>query len=202
MRHDANDKQSVRTRLRHRRSHRDPAEQATAEHGLCATTLGVPEIGRARVVACYVAIHGEPGTVMLLDELRSRGVQVLLPILRPSGELDWASYEGAAALIAGPRGTRSPSGPSLGLEAIGIADAVLVPGVAVDSTGVRLGRGGGSYDRALAQVPPGVFTAILLYDDEVVNVLPHEAHDRRVSAAITPTRVVRFRPPETASAPG
>jgi 5-formyltetrahydrofolate cyclo-ligase len=71
-------------------------------------------------------------------------------------------------------------------------DAVLVPGLAVSPTGMRLGRGGGSYDRALARVPVGTFTCVLLYDDEVGVDVPFADHDRPVAAACSPAGVVRF----------
>jgi 5-formyltetrahydrofolate cyclo-ligase len=69
---------------------------------------------------------------------------------------------------------------------------VLVPGLAVASDGMRLGRGGGSYDRALGRVPVGTFTCVLLYDGEVGIDVPREAHDRPVTAAATPRGIVRF----------
>lgn len=72
--------------------------------------------------------------------------------------------------------------------AVASADVVLVPAVAVDRTGVRLGRGGGSYDRALARVGPAILTAALLYDGELVDSVPAEPHDQRVRAVVTPAR--------------
>ena len=64
---------------------------------------------------------------------------------------------------------------------------VVVPAVAVDRAGVRLGRGGGSYDRVLARVPPGVPVIALLYDGELCAALPAGPHDRRVTAVVTPS---------------
>jgi 5-formyltetrahydrofolate cyclo-ligase len=81
----------------------------------------------------------------------------------------------------------------LGVEAIATADVVLVPGLAVSPDGVRLGRGGGSYDRALARVPAGTFTCALLHDGEVGCDVPVAPHDRAVAAAVTPSGVTRFR---------
>jgi 5-formyltetrahydrofolate cyclo-ligase len=69
---------------------------------------------------------------------------------------------------------------------------VLAPGLAVDRFGIRLGRGGGSYDRALARVRPDAFVAVLLYDGELLEAVPHETHDQRVSAVITPAGIHRF----------
>ena len=72
-------------------------------------------------------------------------------------------------------------------------DVVLLPGLAVDGRGLRMGRGGGSYDRALSRVPVGTFTCVLLHDGEVLDVVPGEAHDRAVAAAVTPGRLHLFR---------
>jgi 5-formyltetrahydrofolate cyclo-ligase len=68
----------------------------------------------------------------------------------------------------------------------------VVPALAVDRRGSRLGRGGGSYDRALARVPAGRPVLALLYDGECPEVVPTEPHDRRVTVAVTPHAVLRF----------
>jgi 5-formyltetrahydrofolate cyclo-ligase len=191
---EASDKRRVRSRLLGVRAQRSAAERAGTGQALCRIALGIPEIEGAGRVCCYVAIGTEPDTGPLLEALRKRGVLVLLPMLLPDGDLDWAVYEDEQALRPGPRGTRSPSGPALGVDAITSVDVVLVPGMAVDRSGVRLGRGGGSYDRVLARVAGAgaPFTAIVLYADEIVDELPHAAHDQRVDAAITPAGVIRF----------
>lgn len=152
--------------------------------------------GPARTVAAYVSIGGEPETGALIEELRAAGVRVLLPVLLPDNDLDWAVYEGPERLVPAGWGLREPAGPRLTPEAVAGADVVLLPGVAVDRTGLRLGRGGGSYDRVLARLErSGRRTAlvVLLYDDEVVDAVPAEPHDRRVHAALTPSGVHRFR---------
>ena len=97
---------------------------------------------------------------------------MLLPLLLPDGDLDWASYEGPDSLRPGPRGLTEPAEPPRGVTAVSSADLVLVPALAVDHSGLRLGRGGGSYDRALARVGAQVPTVALLYDTELVPVLP------------------------------
>jgi 5-formyltetrahydrofolate cyclo-ligase len=89
-------------------------------------------------------------------------------------------------------GLLEPIGQRLGPDAIATADAVLVPGLAVSREGVRLGRGGGYYDRALGRVPVGTFTCILLYDDEVGVDVPAEPHDRPVLAAASPSGITRL----------
>ena len=117
---------------------------------------------------------------------------MLLPVLLPDGDLDWAGYRGEAALRPAGRGLLEPDGETLGPGAIATADVVLLPALAVSPTGMRLGRGGGSYDRALVRVPVGTFTCALLYDAEVGVDVPVETHDRPVLAVASPGGIRRF----------
>lgn len=169
---------------------------AFARHGL---ELG--ELAEASTVAAYVSVGREPGTRALLDALHARGVRVLLPVLLPDNDLDWAVYEGPERLAKAGRGLLEPVGPRLGPDAVCAADAVLLPGLAVDGRGMRLGRGGGSYDRVLARLTrAGADPAlvVLLYADEVVARVPEEPHDHPVHAVVTPDGVTRFPAPPTA----
>ncbi|MFD7611030.1 5-formyltetrahydrofolate cyclo-ligase [Streptomyces sp. NPDC059828] len=162
---------------------------------LARHALELPELTSARTVAAYVSVGREPGTRALLDALRARGVRVLLPVLMADNDLDWAEYEGADRLAAAGRGLLEPDGPRLGPEAVLDAQAVLLPGLAVDERGLRLGRGGGSYDRVLARLEAGSARpalVVLLYANEVVARVPEEPHDHPVHAVVTPEGVRRF----------
>ena len=139
-------------------------------------------------IAAYVSMGMEPDTHALIFALWKRGSYVLLPRLLPDNDLDWASYEGPDSLRPGPAGFPESTEPVRGIDAIKAADVILVPSLAVDRTGVRLGRGGGSYDRALARVGPGILTVSMVYDSELVDELPAEPHDQRVRAVITPSQ--------------
>jgi 5-formyltetrahydrofolate cyclo-ligase len=163
--------------------------QAIAEH-----LLALDEVRRAATVAAYVSVSIEPGTGPVIERLHDLGRRVILPLLLPDNDLDWAPYTGPEGLIPARRGLLEPGAPALGPEAVATADVVLAPGLAVDRTGMRLGRGGGSYDRALARVPVGTFVCVLLFDGEILDSVPSEAHDRRVTAAVTPSGVTRFAP--------
>ncbi|MFI2510017.1 5-formyltetrahydrofolate cyclo-ligase [Streptomyces sp. NPDC018972] len=174
----------------------DVRESAAA---LARQALGLPELAHARTVAAYVSVGSEPGTLALLDALRTRGARVLLPALLPDNDLDWGTYEGEGSLVRVRHGARmalfEPAGPRLGPDAVTEADVVLLPGLAVDTCGMRLGRGGGSYDRVLARLDrAGARPAlvVLLYDAEVVDRVPVEPHDRPVHAVVTPSGVRRF----------
>ncbi|MGW2258391.1 5-formyltetrahydrofolate cyclo-ligase [Streptomyces sp. NPDC001780] len=164
---------------------------------LARRALELPELARARTVAAYVSVGREPGTRVLLDVLLARDTRVLLPVLMADNDLDWASYEGAGRLVRAGRGLLEPDGPRLGPDAVLEAEAVLLPGLAVDLRGMRLGRGGGSYDRALGRLATAgtePALAVLLYGNEVVPRVPDEPHDRPVHAVITPAGIRRFRP--------
>jgi 5-formyltetrahydrofolate cyclo-ligase len=212
-------KASLRRELLDRRrllTHEDAQQAATV---LARRALELPELADAGTVAAYVSVGREPGTRVLLDSLHARGVRVLLPVLLTDNDLDWAAYEGGQGLAPAGRGLLEPTGPRLGVNAVHEADAVLLPGLAVDARGMRLGRGGGSYDRVLArlervrqetqdrQESQGPLHArararvaeagaarlvVLLYANEVVAEVPVEPHDHPVHAVVTPAGVRRF----------
>ncbi|MFG2147917.1 5-formyltetrahydrofolate cyclo-ligase [Streptomyces sp. NPDC048696] len=166
-----------------------------AGEALARRALALPELSAATTVAAYVSVGREPGTRALLDALRTRGIRVLLPVLQSDNDLDWAVYEGADRLVRAARGLLEPAGTRLGPAAVLEADTVLLPGLAVDARGMRLGRGGGSYDRVLARIAAAGHDparVVLLYDGEVVARVPEEPHDHPVHAVVTPKGVTRF----------
>jgi 5-formyltetrahydrofolate cyclo-ligase len=161
-------------------------ERGEAGRQIRDALLSLPEVQMAGTVAAYYSIGSEPDTRGLVFALWKRGTYVLLPLLRPDGDLDWASYEGPESLVAGPRGLREPGEAARGAGAVASADVVLVPALAVDGQGNRLGRGGGSFDRALARVGPLIPVIALLYDSELVEQVPVEEHDTPVRAVVRP----------------
>lgn len=153
-----------------RRAEADAIAHAVAE-GAAAQLAHAASEGTP--VCSYESLPSEPPTEALHETLAERGICVLLPVLLPDGELDWEARF--------PDGTRSPP---LGRDAIGRARLVIVPAIAVDREGRRLGQGGGSYDRALARRHPGVLTAALI-DDDVADEVPTLPHDRAVDAVVS-----------------
>ena len=164
----------------------DEASRAAAGRQLRDAVLAVPEAEMAGAVAAYMSVGTEPDTRGLVYALWKRGTYVLLPVQRPDGDLDWASYEGPDSLAAGPRRLPEPTEPPRGVAAITSADLVIAPALAVDRQGYRLGRGGGCYDRALARVGPAVLTIALLYDGELLEEIPVAPFDQPVRAVARP----------------
>ncbi len=164
-------------------SDRQPAGRALRD-----TLLGLPETGMARTIAAYLAVSTEPETAALVFALWKRGSYVLLPVMLTDNDLDWASYEGPDSLRPGPHGLLEPAEPRRGTEAIRSADLIIVPALAADRSGNRLGRGGGCYDRALSRVGPSVPTIALLYDHELLDEVPAGPLDQRVRAIAQPKR--------------
>ncbi|MEE4595436.1 5-formyltetrahydrofolate cyclo-ligase [Streptomyces sp. DSM 41524] len=190
-------KRALRRRHLTMRSRLTADDIETAGAVLACRALELPELAGAATVAAYVSMGGEPGTHALREALRARGVRVLLPVLLEDDDLDWAEDEGPGRLAPARRGLLEPEGPRLGPRAVTGADVVLLPGLAVDRRGMRLGRGGGSYDRVLARLAAaGADPAlvVLLYDGELLDEVPQEAHDRPVHAAVTPSGLHRFTP--------
>ena len=182
----ARDKAAARKRLLAARRALSAGQRASAARSIRDAVLSLPETQMAGTVAAYYSIGAEPDTHGLVFGLWKRGTYVLLPLLREDGDLDWASYEGPDSLRPGPRGLTEPAEPPRGVSAVSRADLVLVPALAVDHAGMRLGRGGGSYDRALARVGTQVPTVALLYDSEFVPHVPSGQHDQRVRMIARP----------------
>ncbi|HUZ51233.1 MAG TPA: 5-formyltetrahydrofolate cyclo-ligase [Streptosporangiaceae bacterium] len=164
------------------------SDRKAAGRALRDTVLGLPETGMAGTIAAYLSIGTEPETAALVFALWKRGSYVLLPVLRADNDLDWASYEGPDSLAPGPHGLLQPIEPARGAAAISSADLIIVPALAADRRGYRLGRGGGSYDRALARVGPAVPTIALLYDGDLLDEVPAGPLDQRVRSVAQPTR--------------
>ncbi|HTQ20636.1 5-formyltetrahydrofolate cyclo-ligase [Mycobacterium sp.] len=149
-------------------------------------------VSTGSTVCAYVPVDAEPGSIEMLDVLLRRAVRVLLPAARTTGDdqplpLRWGEYRGDR-LARGRWGLLEPPEPWLPESALAEADLVLVPALAVDRSGVRLGRGRGFYDRSLAYRDPQARLMAVVRDEELVDQLPAEPHDVPMTHALTPRR--------------
>ena len=177
-------KAALRERFAARRLDRPLAERTAA--AAAVTTALLRGLGRVRTIAAFAPEDTEPGWGRLPAAFTQLGARVLLPVVMAGEpELRWAVDTGR--LAPGRFGLLEPVGPRLGPTAVGTADVVVVPAVAIARDGIRLGRGGGFYDRALRHARPGAQLVGVVFDDELLEELPAEAHDLRVNAVVTPS---------------
>ena len=164
-------------------------QRATEAQALCGHLLAVTRPGTT--VCAYVPVGSEPGSPDLLDALVAADVRVLLPVARDVAAtpqpLAWGEYR-SGGLVEAPFGLREPDAPWLPPEAIAAAAIVVVPALAVDRRGARLGRGAGFYDRSLALADGAAWLVAVVRDDELVDRLPLEDHDVPMTHALTPGR--------------
>jgi 5-formyltetrahydrofolate cyclo-ligase len=144
----------------------------------------------AGTVAAHVSFGTEPSTAPALAAWLARGVRVLLPVVLPDRDLEFRVYDGS--LVTGRLGITCPP-PSSPVADLAEAAVVVVPALACDRAGRRLGRGGGSYDRVLPRVRDDALTVALVHPEELWPSVPVEPHDQRVRAVLAGDELVRIR---------
>lgn len=187
-------KSQVRSAVRAARLGRNHDAHRAAAESIAAHAMSLLPTLPGSLTA-FLSLPTEPGTDRLIDMAHEAGHAILVP--RIAGrDLQWVPLRPDTVLDPGPLGIREPRGPAVDGAALASLDAMVVPGLAVDRAGHRLGQGGGYYDRALASVPShadgGPLLVMVVFDDEVLDEVPYEPHDCRVDAAVTPGGIVRF----------
>ena len=179
-------KLALRDQLLAARRHLPLPSSASARERSRGHLLEAPEVRRAATVAAYVSVSSEPGTGPLLDAAARAGKRVILPVLQPDNDLDWAAYDGPERLRSAATGAaRARRTVARGRRRGHGRRRARARASPSDRDGMRLGRGGGCYDRALGRVPVGTFVCVLLNSEEVLDSVPREDHDRPVNAVAT-----------------
>ena len=196
-------KARLRARVRSRRRERDAAERARLSEAAVEhlwSWLGPRIAARAAAggdttVATVLPMPTEPDTAPLRTRLHRAGARVLVPVTAEGRRMDWAVWTPDAATARSAHApVDEPVGERLPTAALHRAAALIMPGLAVDGTGMRLGQGGGYYDRALAALPADLPRVALLFPDEVLpaGAVPAEATDRPVDGVATAEGLVWF----------
>jgi 5-formyltetrahydrofolate cyclo-ligase len=186
------EKRALRAELRERRRIRSQHERDLATTDLTRQLIALASSLGPRALSCYLATRDEPETRPFLAWAAEQGIRVLLPVSRDDGLLDWAPYDSddeALDVIGMPVPTTELLGP-IAVNDVGL---ILVPAAAVDRSGMRLGWGRGYFDKTLGSMDrrPPVFAVV--FDHEVLDELPREAHDQGVDGVVTPGAILRFR---------
>lgn len=179
----AEEKVALRQTLRQARIDRtpNPEEAARLSEQLGQFCLD----NKLRTVAAYFPIQGEPDIREFLEWSLNNGIKILLPVV-VGDHLDWVTFDGNTKF--GALGFEEGTGTKAKLES---ADAAFIPAMAVDFAGNRLGKGKGYYDRALAASK--IKTVAVVFDEEILMAIPSEPHDKKVNAAISPSKLIWFK---------
>lgn len=194
MQHDEailREKRRIRGEVRARRAAMSDEQRRAAGVALTTQLVELVESRGARSVSCYLSLPSEPDTSGFLVWAERAGIDVLLPTSLEGFRLGWIRPDGTGT-VAGAHGISEPHGELLPGDAVGEVDLMLIPASAVDAHGMRLGWGLGYFDRCLESLErrPPVFAVV--HDDDVIDRVPAEPHDRPVSGAVTPSRLLLF----------
>jgi 5-formyltetrahydrofolate cyclo-ligase len=165
------------------------SQRAEAAEAIALHVVAMPVVAGARRIACYLSMPSEPGTAPLIAALHERGVEVVVPVSLDDHTMAWVVHDPAAPLEKTSLGIPEPDGPRLGPDALATCSLVIVPALAVDHAGHRLGRGAGYYDRALADLAAP--SCALVFTHELLAEVPHEPHDVPVQMVVTPSGLFR-----------
>ncbi|MDY6055813.1 5-formyltetrahydrofolate cyclo-ligase [Micrococcus sp.] len=190
-------KAALRTRVRARRRAQDPGVRAAEAEAAAAHLMGwlgprlaaaAAQGGGRPTVATVLPMPTEPDTGPLRARLHAAGARILVPVIAPERGLLWTPWTpGVPVARARLAPVDEPVGPRLGPESLAGAVALVLPGLAVDGAGMRLGQGGGYYDRLLAGMDAAVPRIAHVFSHEVfpAGAVPTEATDAPVDAVVT-----------------
>lgn len=184
-------KRALRAEIRRRRRNRPANEQESATAGMTKNLIALVRQSAPALVGCYLSAPGEPDTRPFLNWAAANGLDVLVPLSRQDGRLDWVHSRGGPEQ-PGLFGISEMVGEVVAASVFESVDLLLIPAAAVDHAGMRMGWGRGYFDRTLASLtePPPVFAVV--HDDEVRESVPSEAHDLPVNGVVTPRRILHF----------
>ena len=184
---DPTAKAPLRAATRAARRALSPAQRHEASERIVARLLALPELQAAGTLLLYAALSEEVDLAGMVEPVHARGHRTLFPRVR-GAELELVAAADLRALRLGHRGVREPVGASVDPAVVTLA---VVPGVAFDPRGGRLGGGGGHYDRLLPRLPADTPTIGVAYACQLVPRVPREPHDASVDLVVTERGVHR-----------
>lgn len=159
------------------------AGRESSNKALTANLLELVSQLKVQSVATYLSFGTEPSTIDFIVSLLRNGIEVIIPKVLPDETLAWYKWDGVSSTTSN-LGMKEPDESKLQAVSVQEADLLLIPALAVDRMGNRLGRGKGYFDRELSLLSGSKIYAVC-FEDEVLESLPSEDHDQRVSGAVT-----------------
>ena len=175
-------KDSLRRYVRAQKRQYTAEQLAAMSEGICSRVLASAEWQEAGTLLLYYPLADEVDVRPLIEDAFENGKRVLLPVCK-GDELELHLYEGAASMVEGAFGIMEPTGPLFAPEDYPDIQLALVPGMAFDSKGHRLGRGKGYYDRLLPKLTATRLQGIC-FPFQLLDEVPAEAHDINVQVVI------------------
>lgn len=183
-------KQMVRGVLRDRRSKLTAKDVENFAPVFADTILDFA--ADAKNISLYVSVKNEPDTLLAIAALHERGVRILLPKLGPGLARMWAEYTSDDLVVEAPGRPPSPRGEALPSEAVEEADVIIVPALAVNHRGSRIGQGGGWYDRMLKQNVTSKVGALIYPWEFMDRPLPHDEQDVPIPFVLLPGETIQI----------
>lgn len=185
-------KKELRAMIRERRRNMTTAERNTATAAITQHLMDVVASHNAKKISCYLSTPTEPETRPFIEWALAHDVEVLLPISREDGLMDWVVAHTPLEEAPGLFGIAETSGEVLGPIAINSVDLIFVPASAVDKTGMRMGWGRGYFDKSLGSMDHSPAVYAVIFDNELLDEVPREVHDQPVTGVVTPSGVITF----------
>ncbi|HET6922222.1 MAG TPA: 5-formyltetrahydrofolate cyclo-ligase, partial [Anaeromyxobacteraceae bacterium] len=174
-------KRVIRAEVLAARTRLPPSERQASSRAVAERVASLPAFAAARTLALYPAMGTEVDTAEIARRALAAGKRLAWPLIRPGAlALSFATCL-PEDLVPGPSGTRQPP-PGAPVVPLAEIDCVLVPGVAFDPRGLRLGRGRGHYDATLSALPRRAARVGLAFEVQLVAEVPRERHDAPLDA--------------------
>ncbi len=185
-------KNALRAEIRERRRIMPQHEREKTTEAFTEHLKNLVAARGVKRLSCYLATPTEPETRPFLTWAFDNGIDVLLPVSRDDGLLDWAVANDTDDENVGLFGMPEPTGELIGPIAINSVDLIIVPAAAIDHEGVRMGWGRGYFDKTLGSMAKRPPVYALVFDNEYVDELPQDVHDQPVTGVITPGALITF----------
>ena len=183
-------KDEVRREVRARLRDLSPEQRAAAEARIARRVWEVPQVAQARVLMLYASMPGEVGTDAIAGEAARRGITLVYPRCLDDRRLSLHAVDSLDRLVPGRYGIREPDADACPVREVRAIDAALIPGLAWDRAGNRLGRGAGYYDRLLADPEWRGFRCGLFFGIQEFPTVPHDPWDATMQAIVTEAGII------------
>ena len=185
-------KEEIRKRLTRKRDSLSLDARKRGDSLIRETLRALPEFIAAQTILCYASFRSEVGTLGIMQDAYAMRKRLVLPkVVQARHVLKLYEIARVTELVPGYREIMEPPAEKERELFLKDVSMVIVPGIAFDTAGNRLGYGGGYYDILLAERPENTCLVALAYEEQVLSSLPSEFHDVKMDIVVTPEKTIR-----------